>query len=139
MVEIINQRPEIAQRREAARAHLAIYGLTDADQAALARQGFVIREPRGRNTIIYKLRYRLDGQQRVRYIGTETHEAERVQQSVNELQTERRLELAIGRLNREAAQLLRDGKQRLEGPLAAAGFRFHGRAIRRRRAAGDTV
>jgi hypothetical protein len=126
---------EAAARRDATQQCLAELGLSAAAQAALARQGFVSRELRGRNTAVFKLRYRVAGRQHVRYIGTETRQAERVQQAVNELQTERRIDLAMGRLSREAARLLRDGKRRLEGPLAAAGYRFHGRAIRRRRAA----
>jgi hypothetical protein len=52
---------------------------------------------------------------------------------LSRLQRSRRKTLAIGRLTREAARLLRDGKRRIEPWLGAAGYRFFGLAIRRRR------
>jgi hypothetical protein len=120
-------------RREAAQSYLASLGLCAADVAAVARQGFINRELRSEHSVVYKLRYRRDGRQRVRYLGANAEAAERARQAIAELQAERRIELAIGRLHREAAQLLREGKQRLAGPLAAAGFGFHGLTIRRPR------
>ncbi len=138
MTSITNQ-PGVATsaRREAAQRCLAELGLTAVDQAALARQGSISREVRGRRMAVYKLRFRVDGRQRVRYLGTEAGGVRRVEEALRVLQDDRRLELALGRLHHELAQLLRDSKRRLAAPLAAAGFRFHGRAIRRpRRPAG---
>jgi hypothetical protein len=122
-----------ALRRAAAQRCLAELGLGAADQAALARRGFISREIRGRGTAVYKLRFRRDGRQHVRYLGTDAGGVRRVQEAVRELQAERRIELDRGRLHRDAAKLLRDGKRRLEKPLAAVGLRFHGRSIRRPR------
>jgi hypothetical protein len=126
-------RVDAGTRLKAARRYLASLGLSDADLAAVARQGSVNDERRSEHSVVYKLRYRREGRQRVLYLGSNAEAAERARQAISELQAERRIELAVGRLHREAAQLLREGKQRLAGPLAAAGFRFHGRAIRRLR------
>ncbi len=120
-------------RLEAARSLLAKLGLNASDLAAVARQGFVSRERRSEDSVVYKLRFRLEGRQRVCYAGATDEAAQRARQAVAELQAERRIELDIGRFHRETAQLLRDSKRQLAGPLAAAGFRFHGRAIRRPR------
>jgi hypothetical protein len=134
MTSITNQPGvDTSARRETARRCLAELGLNAADQAALARRGFVSREIRGRGTAVYKLRFRRDGRQHVRYLGTDAGGVRRVQEAVRELQEERRIELDRGRLHRDAAKLLRDGKRRLEKPLAAVGLRFHGRSIRRPR------
>ena len=122
-----------ASRRAAAQRCLAEFGVNAADQAALARRGFVSREIRGRGTTVFKLRFRRDGRQRVHYLGTDAGGVRRVQEALRELQEERRIELDMGRLHRDAAKLLRDGKRLLEEPLAAVGLRFHGRSIRRPR------
>jgi hypothetical protein len=116
------------------RSALARLEFNAAELAALRRQGFVAREIRGKRTSVFKLRFRFGGRQRVRYLGTDADEAERIQNELNELQGGRRADLALGRLSRSAAQLLRDSKLRLEPWVQRAGLRFHGRAIRRPRA-----
>lgn len=115
------------------RAILADLGLGAAERAALRRQGFVSLEFRGQGQIVFKLRFRLGGRQRVRYVGADADRACRVQQALFRWQQDRRRELALGRLSRDAASLLRDIKRRLEPHLNGAGLRFHGRAIRRPR------
>jgi hypothetical protein len=112
---------------------LAELELDSADVAALRRQGFVSREVRGGGRIVYKLRFRLDRRQRVKCLGADEELARRVEETLSRLQRPRRKTLVIGRLTREAARLLRDGKRRIEPWLDAAGYRFHGQAIRRPR------
>jgi hypothetical protein len=112
---------------------LAELGLDSADVAALRRQGFVSREVRGGGRIVYKLRFRLNRRQRVKCLGTDEELARRVEETLSRLQRPRRKTLVIGRLTRAAARLLRDGKRRIEPWLGAAGYRFHGQAIRRPR------
>jgi hypothetical protein len=138
MTSITNQPGvDTSARRETAQRCLAEHGLSAADQAALARQGFISREIRGRRSAIYKLRFRVDGRQRVHYLGTDVGGVRRVEEALRELQEDRRLELALARSHHELAQLFRESRRRLAAPLAAAGFRFHGRAFRRpRRPAG---
>jgi hypothetical protein len=122
-----------ASRRAAAVRCLGELGLGAADLAAVTRRGFVSREIRGRGTAVYKLRFRRDGRQRAYYLGIDAGWVGRVQEALRELQQERQLELALSRLHRDAAKLLRDSKRSLAAPLAAAGIRFHGRAVRRPR------
>jgi hypothetical protein len=124
---------DASARHEAAKRCLDELGLSASDQAALARQGFISREIRGSRSAIYKLRFRVDGRQRVRYLGTDASGIRRVQEALHELQEDRRLERALSRRHRDVAQLLRENKRRLAAPVAVAGFRFHGRAIRRPR------
>jgi hypothetical protein len=134
MTSITNQPGvDTSARRETAQRCLAELGLSAADQAALSRQGFISREVRGRRSAVYKLRFRVGGRQRVRYLGTDAGGIRRVQEALHELQEDRRLELALGRLHHEVAQRLCDSKRRLAAPLVAAGFGFHGRAARRPR------
>jgi hypothetical protein len=120
--------PEAVNRSPLARLELGA-----AELAALRRQGFVAREMRGKRTTVFKLRFRFGGRQRVRYLGTDPEQAERIQRELSELQSGRRADLALGRLHRAAAQMLRDSKQRLEPWMQQAGLRFHGGAIRRPR------
>ncbi len=122
-----------ASRRAAAERCLAELGLGAAELAAVTRRGFISRDLRGRGTAVYKLRFRCDRRQRVDYLGTDAGWAGRVQEALREPQQERQLELALSRLHRYAAMLLRDSKRRLAAPLAAVGIRFHGRAVRRPR------
>ena len=120
-------------QKEAEPTILAELGLGPAEVAALKRQGFVSSEIRGQGEIVYKLRFRQDRRQRVKYLGADRDRALRLEQALRELQQCRRKALALGRLNREAAKLLRDGKRRVQPLLNSAGYRFHGRAIRRPR------
>jgi hypothetical protein len=112
---------------------LAELGLGSAEVAALKRQGFVSCEARGGGRIVYKLRFRLDHRQRVKCLGADEALARRVEETLSRLQHPRHKALALGRLTRETARLLRDGKRRIEPWLAAAGYRFHGQALRRPR------
>jgi len=98
--------------------------------SALARQGFVARDGRGSHR--YKLRFRINRRQMVRYIGG-GNQAQEVKQELAALQAPTRLDRKLQRLRKIAAQQLRQGKQRLQPLLAKHGYHFHGLAIRQTR------
>lgn len=106
--------------------------MTGDDLAALGRQGFVTAERRGNRTY-FKLRFRRDRQQIVRYIGCDPDKAEAVQRELDHLQEDRKKELELARLTEKAKKMLRESKRVLAPLLAEEGFAFHGRQIRRRR------
>jgi hypothetical protein len=110
---------------------LAKLGLTDEDLNALAHQGFVAPERRQAGTF-FKLRFRRDGRQVVRYVGG-PEKAACVATELKTLQVARYNRRELDKLGRVARQLLRDAKAKLEPPLLELGFKFHGRAIRRPR------
>ena len=109
-------------------------GLTAEDILCLKRQGFVSREyPCGR--LRFKLRFRgPSGKQRVRYLGSDSVDAKRVEQELAELQTGRRLERELCKLKQQAGEKLRASKDKLAPQLNQAGLHFHGMSIRRKRA-----
>jgi hypothetical protein len=110
---------------------LARLGLCESDLDELEHQGFLAPEHRGDRTH-YKLRFRRDGRQVVRYVGG-TEKATLVAQELNTLQTTRRVQRELAKLGVAARQILRDAKTQLEPLLLDRGFKFHGRAIRRPR------
>jgi hypothetical protein len=92
----------------------------------------VTAERRGNRTY-FKLRFRRDRQQVVRYVGCDPDHAAAVQQELDILQEERRKELELSRLTDAAKTVLRQSKRALAPVLAEEGFAFHGYEIRRRR------
>src|SRR5262249_19393729 len=108
---------------------------SDDDQRALARQGFVAAEFRGRGGRrqgpYFKLRWRQDGRQRVRYLGREGGRAEQVRAALADLQRPLRLAREIAGLMAEARGRLRHVKQLVEPGLASRGRYFHGYTARR--------
>jgi integrase len=105
--------------------------LSDLDFEALKAQGFVATERRSER-IIFKLKFRLNGTQHVRYIrGAE--QAAAVEAELKLLQRDVRLRRRLSELSRVAAQTIRSAKARLAPFLGAKGLYFHGRAVRRRR------
>ena len=107
--------------------------LTAAELDALSRQGFVSSELRGNSAVIYKLRFRLAGRQRVYYLGTDLEYVAEVRDFLCALQGRRRLARRLEARNKAVRQLLRNIKPRLAQHLAESGYRLHGRALRRRR------
>ena len=107
-------------------------GLTAAELETLRRQGSVSRERRGRRRL-YKLRFRVDGRQVTRYVGTDEGKAAEVRQGLHEWQGERHLDLELGRLARQAGRELRRAKRKLEEQMVERGLGFHGLAVRRPR------
>jgi hypothetical protein len=108
---------------------LAALQLDDGDADALARQGFIAAERRGERSY-FRLRFRRDGRQRVRYIGS-LDRAQAVQFELDRLRVDVRLQRRLATLSRDAARSLRDAKRTLEPLLEARGFHFHGQAIRK--------
>lgn len=113
-------------------AGLARLQLGAQELQALRHQGFVSRERRG-GCRVYRLRFRMEGRQVTRYVGTDAAQAAEVQQGLDLWQGKRRLERKLGRLAREAGRQLTRAKLQLTEPLARRGFGFHGRSVRRAR------
>lgn len=109
---------------------LAKLSLSEDQRQALARQGFVSCEYREQRGPFFKLRFRCAGRQVVRYLGQDGPFAEQVRQELWALQMERHAEIELAHLTAAARQLLRQAKHELLGAVDAAGFRFHGQAIR---------
>jgi hypothetical protein len=112
---------------------LAGLGLADADLQALARQGFVAAEFRRLRPPYFKLRWRRDGRQRVRYLGQDPARAEQVRAALERLQRPRRNGRLAARLLAEARKRLLDARRLLEPRADADGLRYHGYALRRPR------
>jgi hypothetical protein len=110
-------------------------GLTAAEIAAVARQGFVSAERRKRSMTVYKLRYRFAGRQRACYLGTDAAFAALIKTALARHPRAHRLNAELRALAREARRRLREAKQKLVPGIEQAGFRFHGYAVRRRRSA----
>jgi hypothetical protein len=106
--------------------------LSTEELRALLSQGFVSAERRAKHTY-YKLRFRLAGRQRVRYLGTDPEEAGQLQRILEELQARRRHKSELARRVETAARQLRGFKRILEPLVLQAGYRCHGQAIRRPR------
>ena len=114
---------------------LARLTLSEAERHALARQGFVAVERRGRRCY-FKLRFRAaGGRQCVRYLGSDPAVAAQVRQVLDRLQHPRRQARAVKQWTRHARRLLRASKLAAAPAVHALGYRFHGFALRRPRAA----
>jgi hypothetical protein len=107
-------------------------GLSAENLGYLARQGFVARERRGERDY-FKLRFRRGGRQVVRGLGTDPQLAAQIRNELQQLQADRRAELHLAKLDREARRRLRAAKQALQPHLESRGLHFHGLAIRRSR------
>jgi hypothetical protein len=128
----LGEQRSTARVRQAPRC-LADLRLTSEDLAALTRQGFVAEELRGQRGPLFKLRFRRQGKQRVRYVGQDPDSARQIQQELANLQAGRRQEQELARLNAKARRLLRETKASLTETVEASGHHFHGQALRRRR------
>lgn len=118
---------------------LQALGLEAKEIASLRRKGTITQERRGRDTIIFKLRFRIAARQRVKYLGTDRHVVEQIRAELNDLQAAHRRSRRLRRLDAQARTLMRDTKLRLENRLEQAGLKFHGRAIRRPRNRNDVL
>jgi hypothetical protein len=118
---------------------LAAIGLTDDELAALRRQGFVSHETR-RSRACFKLRFRTqpDGRQSVRYIGTDPVVAHEVEQELAQLQRPRLIDRDLGKIAQQTGQAIKAAKANLMPHLEPAGYRFHGLAVRRKRARAES-
>lgn len=110
---------------------LAALRLNDADLNELSRQGFIGQEKRKDRTY-YKLRFRRNHKQVVRYIGS-AECATDVRTDLKVLQAETAILRELNSIVKMASQMLQDAKTKL-GPLFEAnGLAFHGLAVRRSR------
>jgi hypothetical protein len=110
---------------------LAQLGLTDSESIALRRQGFVSRERR-RGKVHRKLRFRVDGRQRVVYIA-DAQLADAVDLDLRRLQHWVRVRRRLAELHRVAIRQRRRMKVQLLPHLVAASMHWHGYSIRKSR------
>jgi len=134
-----NDRP-LPEAAYAAHQFPALYGLGCGEQelAALCRQGFLSREQRTpEQAPIYKLRYRMGGRQRTRYVGSNLVFVEQVRNELAVLQAAAKRAHKLQQLLRQARRALRRAKSKVAPLLVAeSGYHYHGHAIRRKRPAG---
>lgn len=104
--------------------------VTCKEYEALKEQGFVSIDRRGKRHI-YKLRFRYEGRQRVRYLGMCEKKAEAIRRELADLQQPHKSRLMIARLSNQACELMRRTKKDLAPLLEAAGYHYHGYEIRR--------
>lgn len=116
---------------------LADLDFTQEQWTSLARQGNVTAEYRNGRGPYYKLRFRVQGKQVVRYLGICKNLAAKIAQELEDLQENHHLALRLNRLVKVARISLRDTKQMMLPTVEAAGFHFHGMAIRRCRGSGN--
>ena len=107
-------------------------GFSDAEITALKRQGSVIRESRGAS-VVFRLRFRMSGRLRTKYIGTEEAHAIRIEQLLTQLQQRRWITKQLREVEDASKVFRRESKKRLEPFLKSAGLKFHGNTIRRAR------
>ena len=98
----------------------------------LKSQGFVAEERRGK-TVYFKLRFRLQGRQRVKYLGRDVAFVNMIRQELAVIQTPRRTLQHVERCGQHARTSLRQMKSELTPMLASYGYHFHGMAIRKTR------
>src|SRR3954462_11281945 len=106
------------------------FALSAEEIGALTRQGAIRSEKRGGKTI-FRLRYRVDGRQHVRYISP--NNAAALEAELRLLQKRVRACRYLNSLAALARQALRDRRLTLTPILQARGCHFHGHQIRRRR------
>jgi hypothetical protein len=107
-------------------------GLNEDELNEIAFQGFVCQEKR-RDRVYHKLRFRIGGKQRVRYIG-DAEAARKVGEELSVLQEHLRHFRHVAALRRVVREQLQASKQALEPYLKARGLYYHGQSIRKRRA-----
>jgi hypothetical protein len=123
---------------------LAELGLTDEDVLALANQGFLTAEYRDycgtRLGPYFKLRWRSNGRQRVKYLGRDVNRAEVISNAIANLREGKRIQEQLAELVAEARQSLRRAKQAMDTTMANQDRYFHGFTGRKKRtgSAGQT-
>ena len=126
--------PEVTPGTTAGFPIIASLGLDETELAALSCQGFVSSERRGGRTY-YKVRYRRNRRQCVKYLGRDPEKAAAVRHELAQLQADAHRWRRLSRLERETRRALRAAKRQLRPLLNGTGWEFHGlAAIRQRRA-----
>lgn len=110
--------------------HLSRLVLSEEEFGALARQGFIRREARGNKTIV-RLRYRVHGRQRARYVSP--RDAAAIEAELALLQRQVRAWRRLNGLAAVARKVLAQRRLRLAPLVEARGNHFHGHQIRRLR------
>lgn len=100
---------------------------------AMTRQGTVVAERFEAHKCRFKLRFRFQGRQKVRYIGIDSAFAERVRSELASLQHAHRSCRAFRNAARRARVRCRETKKELEPILAGTEFYFYGWEVRRSR------
>ena len=111
--------------------------LSEDDLSALANQGFITSEYRLRDGQkfgpYFKLRFRKDGRQHVRYLGRDARLAAQVDAALASLQAPVCLAREAASLMAEVRQQLRRAKEKMKPHLTDLGFHYHGYVARRPR------
>ena|SRR5436190_672426 len=113
-------------------AEIEALGLSAAEIMTLKTQGTAIRERRG-SGFVFRLRFRMHGRLRTKYVGTDENHANLVKQQLEQLQQRRRVHKQLREIDEASRAFRRDSKKRLKPFLASAGLKFHGNTIRRTR------
>ena len=120
-----------------ARAVLTRLGLNEDDVEALALQGFVAAEDRqyrgARLGPYFKLRWRMHGRQRTKYLGRDAQLAEVVANAIADLQRENLLAREVARMMTAARKSLQETKKQMAKVMANRGRYYHGYTCRKRR------
>ena len=115
---------------------LAELGLTDEDVLSLVNQGFLTAEYRvhgaARLGPYFKLRWRSNGRQRVKYLGRDVDRAEAISDAISSLREGKRRQDQLAALVADARKSLRRAKQAMNAAMANQGRYFHGFAGRKR-------
>lgn len=101
--------------------------------AALQCQGCVSEEYRGRRGPFYKLRFRFEGRQVVKYLGQDASRARRIARELQKVRAAKNGDRELVRDTRTAMDALRRFRRELTPLLAANGYHFHGLDVRRKR------
>jgi hypothetical protein len=110
--------------------HLGGLGLSSDELTALARQGFIRSEMRGSKKT-FRLRYRVNGRQRVRYVSPNNVAA--LEAELASWQRQVRARRKLNGLSALARMMLAHRKTVLAPLVDARGYHFHGHQIRRLR------
>ena len=124
--------PEIPTPNPDSWSILMNLGLSRAEVNCLQHQGFVASEYRARHGPYFKLRWRNDGKQRVKYLGHDAELARTVSIALADLQKKKVLERQLARMVLEARKILRKAKKEMVAAMAARGEYFHGYTSRKR-------
>jgi hypothetical protein len=103
------------------------------DRDSLARQGWISEQVRSSGARTFKLRWRVEGRQRVRYLGSDPAFAAHVRAILIDMQCARRTERQFAELLGQARRQLAHVKRQLAPELAARGYAYHGYTARRTR------
>lgn len=106
-------------------------GLTSEELIALSRQGILSADAAGR----HRLRFRIDGLRRSKYVGSELPFIEQIRRELAFLQADMRYERRLGPQVRHAHQCLRRIKRRVAIPAIPLGFHFRGLELCRKSSA----